>query len=450
MGFTQYVQTDVRFYADIDIPDFDEELYLAGHPDLKSLVYSIGDDRDAFNDKIGTVGVMEAKVTRPAGIGGGEAELELVVDEPEAFKIATIPAIRISMHIDIYDERVFTGEVVKVTQDEEGVVTVTAQDARRDLLSYTVRLDTPGEGIPSATLIRNLLIEDGPFTEDNVFIGYEQPGVPHRSDGYFVSRDGDTFSGIEQSINVRLNVGQDHQPSLYKVIREIARAQHAYAYIDEYNNFHFHPLPKEYVWVPEYITEINAGDSSSDNDRTIVESPRMDLLGGTFGHQYVNSESTKAEAAEKSGDEKKATLLRDQNLTSVESANNVAVDHQLLNKLSLHSGEFTSVGHPVPTPYTQVVLEDLPEWTPLPEGNYTITEVTHRISADDGFLTDISVGKDLESIYKSIVDNGRSDKLAEAVNVDEYHRQQKLDRLNRIASLSTFKLFGAAFLPDSE
>lgn len=420
MGFTQVIESDIGFFAEVDIPTFDEELYLGDDPELRDLVNSIGDDRMALEEEIGNVGLTEAEITRPAGIGGSEAEVKVIVDDPEPFKIATLPGISVDMYVNIYDERVFTGEIIKVTQNHEGVLTLIAQDARRDLLTYTVRLDTPGKGIPSTKLIRNLLIEDGPFDEANVSIGFGGNQEPDRGEGHLISRQGDAFSGFDYPVNVRLNVGHDYQPTLYQVVKSIAKEQHAYAYIDKYNRFHFKPLPERMAWEPELITEFNAGDNSDDTDQTIVEAPRADLLGGTFGHQYINSESVTASAEKTSGNSSRRTRIRDQNLQSVESANNVAVDNQLLNSLSTHSGEFTVVGHPTPIPFAQVRLNDLPEWAPLPEDTYTITEITHRINASDGYLTDVSVGQDLASVYESIVDNGKSDDLAEAVSPSAY------------------------------
>lgn len=425
MPFTQAIDVNIGFNVSVSASQSEIESHLQDeNSQIASKIASISDGY-ALRSDLQLTGITNVEVTRPAGIGGSEAEVKAPIENPDVLKGITVPGVRFEIYVDVYDVRLFTGEIIKATENEEGLVTITAQDARRDLMSYTVRLDTPPSGIPSTKIIQNLLIEDGPFEDDEVRLGYESSGSGSDSEitdslTNFLSSSPTDYEGKNDPVNVRLNTGNGARPTLYKVIKDIAEVQHAYAYIDEYNRFNFQPIPAVNVWEPEYIISLNAGSSDSTTDRVIVEAPRTDVMGGTFGHQYANSKSTRSEAKSESGSNEKAKLLKHQNLTSVEAADNAAVDSFVGSELSTESGTVKAVGFPVPTPFDQLELTNLPEHTSLPEGNYTITEITHKISADSGYTTEAKVGKDLESIYESIISNDQAKSTVDDLREEGY------------------------------
>lgn len=425
MAFTQAVNVDIGFNASVDASTSEIESHLSDNDTTTAERIASIDDGETLENELQVNGVTDVEVIRPAGIGGSETEIKAPIEDPSVLNGITVPGVRFELCVDVYDVRVFTGEIVKATENEAGLVTITAQDARRDLMSYTVRLDTPPNGIPSTKIIHNLLVEDGPFNRSDVKFGYKGPGtgVEEPGDEYpskFPSKSPTDFVGKEDPVNVRINIGNGARPTLYKVIKDIAEVQHAYPYIDEYNRFHFRPIPTVNVWEPEHIIQLNAGSSDSNRDRVIVEAPRTDLMGGTFGHQYANSKTTQSEAKSKSGSSNKATLLKHQNLTSVESAENAAVDSLVGQELSTESGNVKTVGFPVPVPFDQIELTNLPDHTNLPEGTYTISEIKHKINADNGYTTEAKLGKDLESIYESIIDNDKADSVADDLNNEGY------------------------------
>lgn len=382
MPGVQYVDVDVEVVAidegDAPLPDqiFQHGTFARNPTNVGGS--HIGDVRNAFNrlEQQDQIPITEAEIVQPAGIGGAEATFKTWLDDPFGLQYAVTPYTEVTLRLSINEHPVFTGTVQKVTQDEEGIITITSMDARAQLNRYTVRLETREEGQPSTKLVRDFLIEEGPFTADEVHIDIDDP------------------------VTIQESFGTNNRKKLVRVLKFVAERDGATFWVDRNNEIHYSDIPVAHRIPLEFITSLNAGSSKTDNTTVIAEGPATDSPFNFFGNNHTTHTQTRATAS-KGKEDNRMTLHKDNNLRSVDQNANMAVSTMASSDIMKRAGEIELLGEPRITAWDQVLIgeEDVPEWSPIARGTYTVQEVTHTLSPSDGFLTTLKVGQSLEQVY---------------------------------------------------
>jgi len=391
------------------------------------------DTLGAYLQSIGpSIPVTGIEVTRIAAAGNGEAIIETPIEESKPLAIVGDPEYQIGVKLFINDSHAFTGTIDKVTENEDGIVTIIAADLGKTLNRHTVRLDTREEGLPSTVLFWDLVVKDGPLDPEDVVVGFGGPPVSTDPDTTaFKEFYGLSFSEDEiedridsaEPVPISISVGQNDRAQLLDVIKAIARKQQAFVYVDRRNRLHFTERPPigpgRKAWPLDRIKSIDAGSSNNDNESVIVESPDINSIIGP-GPSRTSEESSRAKAIQGNPDDSEVRRIQDNNVLSIKEANNQAVDEVVSSRLANSSGTVTLVGTPFITPFDRVYIGDLPDWISLGEGFYSVRKVTHTINNQDGYVTKLDLTEDLKDVYDSLLDTiGRTDDLASIVTKSE-------------------------------
>lgn len=335
--------------------------------------------KDVLEEQTDDFPIIDAEIVRPAGMGGAQATITTSFEETEGLKWATEYWAEVIIEISINDWWVFTGEVVKITEDEESVLTFEAMDARRYLHQHTVRLDTPEDGTPSTAILWDILVEDGPFDSDEVHIDLPDP---ERIDASF---------------------GDPREP-LRDVVKYLTEVEAAFTYIDGRNHIHIKRVPPMKEIAAQHIIELDAGSTSEDDVRVIAEAPsvgdRLDFYDNT------HHDSTRAEASNEGSDSDNGRTyhIQDNNVKSVKQASNKATSNQFSMDFVGESGEVILAGDERISPWDRMYVQNLPEHTEFAEGEYSVQSVTQELSISDGFKTTVKLSEDVPSIFDKIHD----------------------------------------------
>lgn len=381
------------------------------------------DDISALQEKLtrdwNTVSITEVEISRPAGMGGSQAMVKAYLPETSGLEYAVAPYTDVELKVKLNGEWAFTGTVIRVTENEEGIVTIDAMDARRQLHTHTVRLDLRDNGTPSSAVIEDLLVTDGPFDEDQVIIN-----LP-----------------AEQTISAEF--GDKRRAPLREVLKYILQREHAFAYVDRKNRIIIQPCPPIQWLTANQIISFDAGDTKDDNTTVIAEAPQADSQLNFFGSHHT-AQSVSRGSASKGEENGQTKLVKDNVSKSVKQSTNQAVDAQVRMDFINTIGEVELVGDHRITPFDDLTIENLPDHAEMAEGTYAVQEVIHKISASNGFTTTVKLTTDLGTLWDTITDP------QDVANTRKNLLEKMLDTATPIGpglEAGTDFLIGASILP---
>jgi len=244
-------------------------------------------------DSFDNLAVVEAEVERVFAGGGSKAEVKAIFDnfltESEKAEIeefvaggergdsvieyespAGARANRLQLNVDATvttingDEtstttkRLFSGTVIKVSENSDRTVVFNALDRRYELNKYMVQLDI-SEPTPIDDVVRNILT-----ASDNrgLQLNNDQFRINIGDDGNIVKVNNQTY-------------GVKAHATVFEVLQDLAKKQNATIHIDNNNVLRFVDYPTHTKYNPETmppIVEWDTGDNETESD-VIVESP---------------------------------------------------------------------------------------------------------------------------------------------------------------------------------
>jgi hypothetical protein len=295
------------------------------------------------------------------------------------------------------ERRLFTGTVIEVKQNSDRIVTFTALDRRHDLNRYMVKLDTTGEPQPSTDIIDSVL---GP--RDALGRGLELT----KGEDYFVDLgDGDPEL-------IKDSWGIDGHATVWEVLKDISRVEGATMYIDGYNRFYMVDWPDHIVWGPNTMAPVigwESGDEQSSTD-VPVESPYDETGLGMYAPISGERQESRIDNPDNLGRE-----ISENNVFTRRALENIRSWESISSALMKDSGKVNFLGDPRILPYDEMILDNevIDGFAPIAPGQYTAKRVYHRINAQDGYITEVHLGRDTEELFntfaeKSIVTNSQN------------------------------------------
>ncbi len=306
-----------------------------------------------------------------------EQELQMVVD----VDVSNITA----NGVEEIERRLFTGTVIEVKQNQDRVVTFTALDRRHDLNRYMVKIDTSGRPQPSTDIIDSVL---GP--QDDLGRGLQL----EKGTDYFVD-----FGEGEPEL-IKDSWGIDGHATVWEVLKDITRVEGATMYIDGHNRLYIVDWPNHIVWGPNTMAPVvgwESGDEESATD-TLVESPYDETGLGMYAPISGERQESRINNPDNLGDE-----ITENNVFTRRALENIRSWESISSALMKDSGKVNFLGDPRILPYDEVILDKtvIDGFSPIAQGQYTAKRVYHRISAQDGYITEVHLGRDTEELFNT-------------------------------------------------
>lgn len=304
---------------------------------------------------------------------------------------------------DQIEKKLFTGTVLKVEQNEEREVTFHAMDRRYDFNRYMVVLDTTDKPQGVETIIDNVL---GP-SDSKYGRGLELT----KGEDYTVNISGDESK-------LRGSWGVDGHSTVWEVLYDVTRAQGMTIYIDGENVTHFTEWPGHRQWtargenpIPPVINWEGGDEDQGSN--VIVESPYDESGLGMYAPVSGERNEAKIDNAKNVGQNIKET-----NVFTRRALENVKAWEEITQSLMRDSGKVQVLGHPGIKPYDEIKLDldVINGLSPIAANNYTVKRVYHKISASDGYLTELHLGYDPEELFEKFA--GDSSTITESRNIE--------------------------------
>lgn len=318
------------------------------------------------------------------------------------------------------ERRLFTGTVTSVTENNERVVTFNALDKRHQLNRNMVQLDID-QKTPVSTVVEEILTNKNgtglalPSDEYNIDVGSQRTGPAQTKGG---------------DIEVTGSYGVKAHATAFEVLQDLASKANATIHIDNKNVINFIQFPEHVLYTPETIPPIvewESGDEETEND-VIASSPYDETGIGLYSPV----------AREVTGDASSETLnpgdvTHHANVFSREAVENAREYELVSNELMKDSGTIRLIGAPGLDPYDRLSLNDnaINAFSPISEGTYMIKTVRHIIDNQNGYLTELELGKDPRELFKQfteesaksfttqrIVDEKQEDGLTKAQKAD--------------------------------
>lgn len=302
-----------------------------------------------------------------------EKELQLIVD-------ATVTNM-LGGGMTTLEQRLFTGTVTQVKQNDEGIVTFNALDRRHELNRNMVKLDTSESGEHTDDIIHHLL--------------GDQLGLEHGSE-YEVR-----IRGASEKIKETWGVGGTHA-TLFEVLMDLARIQNAVLHIDEHNKLHFIDMPTGMLFTSETMSPIidwESGDEETSQD-IFVESPYDETGLGIYAPVVSDADVEQHPSAEGL-----SKTFQENNVFSRRALTNVRGYEWVSNELMRDSGVIHIVGDPRVGPWDEFLLDgnSVDGFAPISHGQYTCKTVRHLINGSDGYITEIELGTSPEELFERFV-----------------------------------------------
>lgn len=355
--------------------------------------------------------VVDCEVERVFGGGGSKATVEVVFDELltseqiDGFKAGVDAGSstdffdedqEIEVQIDVavtnhspdktetIENRIFTGTAIKVTENNERIVTIHALDYRHQLNKNMVRLDTTEDGVPTTEIIRNIMRGKGSVGDGL--------GLTEGEDFFIDLGDSDSTTHINESWGVESHV------TAFQVIQEIAHEEAATLHIDEYNHVHFVKYPEHTTYTSETMPPIinwESGDEETEQD-VIVESEYDESGLGIYSPMTSQPNRDGPPAEHNVGEE-----LKKNNVFDRQAIEKVRASERINNLLTKDSGVIHCVGDPRIKPYDKFDIDGraVDGFAPINEDTYGTKTVRHQISGEEGYILEIELGDDPEENF---------------------------------------------------
>lgn len=365
------------------------------------------EDLDLNESDIDEVDRLQAMAQDELIAGVNDHPLDITVD-------IQVENLNTGDRLDGDQARVFTGHVIGVKESHDGTVTFNAMDSRHYLNKNMVSIDPGENGQYPPNIAQDILSE----------IGYPPDWSDEADEKYYRRLSLEGSERIHDAWGINSNV------TAFEVLRDLARREDAWIYIDEFNNIHFTDTPEFSTWgepdpsnktLPPIIEYESGGEEANEN--VIVESS-YDETGLTsfvsLGDKTVSETGTGLFVGDK---------ITDQNVFN-RSALEKERDWDLVQKeLMTDSGTVQVVGDPRLEPDDQVILTDniITQFSPISNGTYTAKTIRHIVNGSDGYQTELELGKDLESLYEQFVEvsNNAEEKRRELAQQNEAEEEDE-------------------------
>lgn len=410
--------------------------------------------------------LTEVEVERTASRSAGVATLKGIVDKKE-----NIPT-DLGAYVDVYtavedsrdpwnenlssQEQIFNGQIVKVTQNEEGLIVVEAVDVFRELINERVKLETEQPQY-SFNVLLTLLAESKPFIATTGTLGSatrQKPFVdsslsqtsrpdintgggslPDPSEGLSTVQSVNNVLGQQRYGNYRhpWRFGlSDRGLPLVDALQDLVDSLAAVMWVDKENTLRIEPYPQNRSeWDIPLITEVDAGEDSKNANRILFEASGLESggVGKAFVHPQT-SHTAESDIQQPNQDSPSAPelSLKDDNVSTEEEADIRSYQEGIRSEQNRDLGTVTIVGNPEIELYDHVVVPEIeydfsarqaPVKNTVQSGIYKVKGLTHKISGSDGFLTTIKLSPPVSESYQD-VDPGNAgfaqQHLAEASN----------------------------------
>lgn len=362
--------------------------------------------------------VTQIDVERFTGRQTGTAKVSGIPEDVTAIGPGATVEVKVSAESaespwdDIPDERsssIFKGVAHKAEQDEEGIVTVTAYDVRDRLLSKNVLVNTEYVKYPHSVLFV-LLAEAFPngvtqFQEDATI---DQPYLAPFTE----------FNGGRTARQWSFGSGDRGDP-LMEVVEALVKVMSAHIWVDRNGALNITPTPNpgSTYWRLPFIVETNAGEDSANASRVVFETEDTSSelgQGGTAAYKDFTHKSPVdmiAPGKDKAPPAPEKTFF-EVTAADQEEADKMAVDEAVNQDQQRDLGTVTIVGNGDIEILDQVEIPEL-EFTmtgtfdttvpnSIQSGKYKVNGVTHKVNAQDGFVTTLELSPTLNSSGKKI------------------------------------------------
>jgi hypothetical protein len=206
----------------------------------------------------------------------------------------------------------------------------------------------------------------------------------------------------EDTIPKAQSWGVNFHKTAYNVIQELGYRSSAQLYIDEYNTIYWAQSPERDTWSPNGdgdklelppIVSWESGDEKTEKD-VIVESKYDETALGAF--HPLTTKSVPDDVEEPSGG------LRDTRVTTANELENTKVSEVVDREVKMDSGTIRVTGNPNITAQDKVILDEdaVDGFAAISQGEYFAKEVKHIINSDEGYVTDIELGNNIDELYE--------------------------------------------------
>lgn len=379
-------------------------------------------------DSFDKLAVVEAEIERVFGGGGSQAEVQVVFDgflsqaqkdqidsfiqsgpRDDNFVEYDSPAGRRANQLTLtvsvtttlltasdtteVTRTIFTGTVIKVAESAERKVTISAIDRRHELNRNMVQLDI-SEPTPIEAVVKQVLDSTN------------NTGLQLDSDQYNIqslqqstaSRTG-VSAGDSQPVRVNnLSYGVERHTTAYKVLQDLAKKANATIHIDNENVINFVRFPSHVQYNSSSMPPIvswESGENETEND-VVVKSPYDETGLGLY------TPMSQEDVEETSQAVPPGKLQNEVNVFSRNAVRNVREYELLSDELMKDSGTVRVVGDPELEPYDMFELDgqSVDAFAPISYGNYMAKTVRHIISQQDGYVTELELGKDPRKLFE--------------------------------------------------
>lgn len=287
-----------------------------------------------------------------------------------------------------------SGELQEISVGEEGLVTLTASDAIRNLLQSTFT-HSFSEGVVVSTAVRTVIEDAGIIPAGGSEIGdgetaASQPGEIAGESRYDVQVS-EAIAEFLNETNAQYGMApfvtdrEFTQVSSLEALSTLLQDVNWYFYCDETNTLNIRPELNPTEWELDYITKTSAGLQSPPYQRVIVTGGNRTPpdSGGSVPNRYMTKQTVAASA----GEGRPVYRHTDKSITTEMNAQRVADGILEEFQRQQASGEITIIGNPEIRPLDVVVMPE-----DMGGESYLVSSITHSITSSDGFLSTLGVG----------------------------------------------------------
>lgn len=294
--------------------------------------------------------------------------------------------------------RVFTGRPIEVIKKEDGIVKFKFMNNRLRLNKRFLTLEVNEEGNTVYAILDEILtdigdLKKGPDEDVNTSRFETSPDYDYLLDPYLKDNDFNGAYGLEEPV------------SLFQVLQGIAIRNAMHLWIDKHNTIRIERKPDTTITIPQLITDLEAGDKQEATE-TVVKTPYDQTGVGKFsatGASMSKSiEYADWEISSKEGEETVQKSITAYDVNDSKEAANYAKSMYISDELSKNYGKMITIGNPVVSTYDDIVLSHIPDMMPISEGSYSAKQVVHKISAKEGFTTEIQLGRSVGAMRRTL------------------------------------------------
>jgi len=282
-----------------------------------------------------------------------------------------------------YQERLFTGTVTKVSENNERIVTFEAMDYRYQLNRNMVQLDLSEEGATTPKIVRSLLTSERLGLEENEDFIIDMGGM-------------DVEKRENESWGIKNN------ETVFNVLQSLAYHESCTLHIDRENVIHFTRFPDHNNFTSASMPPIidwESGDEDTEKD-VIVESKYDESGLGIF--TPMASQPNTEEPIEGVGS--KISL---NNVYSRKAIDKARVSEIVDRNMMLDSGTIHCLGDPKVEAFDEIELdeESVDGFSAISQGKYMVKKATHMINGQEGYVLELELGQNPRELIEEFAGN---------------------------------------------